>query len=84
MIALIFSLVLHVAAGESINAALDSARTVYTERGERTTVLIEPGTYQEELTIDTWFADGIPTYAEIAYAGQRVLTAVIRDFEFEK
>lgn len=52
MIALIFSLVLHVAAGESINAALDSARTVYTERGERTTVLIEPGTYQEELTID--------------------------------
>ena len=48
----ILSLVLHVHAGESINAALDSARLVYAERGERTTILIEPGTYQEELTID--------------------------------
>jgi len=52
MIALIFSLVLHVSAGESINAALDSARAAYAERGERTTILIAPGTYQEELTID--------------------------------
>ena len=52
MLALIFSLILHVHAGESINAALDSARTVYNSRGERTTILIEPGTYQEELTID--------------------------------
>ena len=48
----ILSLVLHVHAGESINAALDSARVVYAERGERTTILIEPGTYQEEVTID--------------------------------
>ena len=52
MLALIFSLILHVHAGESINAALDSARAVYAARGERTTILIEPGTYQEELTID--------------------------------
>ena len=52
MIALIFSLVLHVSAGESINAALDSARAAYAKRGERTTILIAPGTYQEELTID--------------------------------
>lgn len=52
MLALIFSLILHVHADESINAALDSARTVYNLRGERTTILIEPGTYQEELTID--------------------------------
>ena len=52
MIALILSLVLHVHSGERINAALDSARTVYATRGERTTILIEPGTYQEELTID--------------------------------
>ena len=52
MLALVFSLILHVASGESINAALDSARAVYAERGERTTVLIEPGTYREELTID--------------------------------
>ena len=52
MLTLILSLVLHVAAGESINAALDSARTVYATRGERTTILLAPGTYQEELTID--------------------------------
>ncbi len=52
MLALIFSLVLHVSAGESINAALDSARAAYAKRGERTTILIAPGTYQEELTID--------------------------------
>lgn len=52
MFALIFSLILHVSSGESINAALDSARAVYAAHGERTTILIEPGTYQEELTID--------------------------------
>ena len=48
----IVALVLHVHSGESIHAALDSARTVYAARGERTTILIAPGTYQEELTID--------------------------------
>ena len=48
----LLSLVLHVHAGESINAALDSARVVYAERGERTTILLEPGVYQEQLTID--------------------------------
>lgn len=48
----ILSLVLHVQTGETINSALDSARAVYAARGERTTILIEPGTYQEELTID--------------------------------
>ena len=52
MLALIFFLILHVHQGESINAALDSARAVYAARGERTTILIEPGTYREELTID--------------------------------
>ena len=52
MIALIFSLVLHVHAGESINAALDSARAAYQAKNERTTILLEPGIYQEELTMD--------------------------------
>ena len=52
MLALIFFLILHVHQGESINAALDSARAVYAARGERTTILIAPGTYREELTID--------------------------------
>ena len=49
---LILSLVLHVHSGECVNAALDSARAVYATKGEQTTILIEPGTYQEELTID--------------------------------
>ena len=48
----ILSLVLHVHQGESINAALDSARRVYEAKGERTTIWVEPGVYQEELTID--------------------------------
>ena len=52
MLALIFSLILHVSAGESINAALDSARAVYAAKAERTTIYVAPGTYQEELTID--------------------------------
>lgn len=48
----ILLLVLHVHQGESINAALDSARSVYAARGERTTIILDPATYQEELTID--------------------------------
>lgn len=52
MFGFILSLVLTVHSGESLNAALDSARSVYATRGERTTILIEPGTYREELTID--------------------------------
>ena len=52
MLAFILSLVLQVHHGESINAALDSARTAYAATGERTTVVLEPGTYQEQLTID--------------------------------
>lgn len=52
MFGFILSLVLTVHSGESLNAALDSARSVYSARGERTTILIEPGTYREELTID--------------------------------
>ena len=48
----ILSLVLHVHAGEPIQTAIDSARTVYAERGEQTTILLDPAVYQEELTID--------------------------------
>ena len=51
-VASILALVLHVSSGERINDALDSARAVYQAKGEETTILIEPGTYQEELTID--------------------------------
>ena len=52
LILLILLLIIHVFSGGSINEALDSARVAYDERGEKTTILIEPGTYQEELTID--------------------------------
>lgn len=51
-LASILALVLHVHAGEKINDALDSARSAYALRGEKSTILIEPGTYAEELTID--------------------------------
>jgi len=51
-VASILALVLHVHPGEKINDALNSARAVYNARGERTTILIAPGTYREELTID--------------------------------
>ena len=44
--------VVRVRAGEKIADALGIARTVYAESGEATTILIEPGTYYEELTID--------------------------------
>lgn len=49
---LLFSLVLYVEQGNSIAAAIDSARAVYAASGEHTTIRIAPGTYAEELTID--------------------------------
>ena len=49
---LILSLVLHVAPGQKIGDALQQAREAYDSLGETTTIRIEPGTYQEELTID--------------------------------
>lgn len=52
MLPLFFALVLHVAAGGSINNALEQARQAYAENGETTTIYIAPGDYEEELTID--------------------------------
>lgn len=52
MLGLIFALIVHVTAGGSINEALDQARAAYAANGEETTILIEPGNYEEELTID--------------------------------
>ena len=42
----------HVYAGEKIGVAIEEARDAYEATGETTTILIEPGTYYEELTID--------------------------------
>lgn len=52
MLIAILLFIIHVFTGGSINEALDSARTVYNATGETSTILIEPGTYQEQLTID--------------------------------
>lgn len=52
MLGLLFALILHVSSGGSINDALEQARTAYAASGETTTILIEPGNYEEELTID--------------------------------
>ena len=44
--------VVHVSAGEKIAYALELARKVYAESGESSIIMIEPGTYYEELTMD--------------------------------
>lgn len=49
---LILLFVLTVHPGDRINDALDQARAHYAQTGEGTTILIEPGDYEEELTID--------------------------------
>jgi len=40
------------------------------------------GYNDEELTIDTWFEDNIPIYAEISYDGARVLQVKISGFVY--
>ena len=52
MLGLVFALILHVSAGGSVNDALEQARAAYAASGEETTILIEPGNYEEELSID--------------------------------
>lgn len=39
------------------------------------------GYREEELSIDTWLQNDIPTYAEVSYNGQRMLTISIREFK---
>ena len=70
MLAYIFCLVLHVAAGGSINDALAEARVAYAASGEETTILIEPGdfatgfTASRKSTPDPEAFKAYPTYAE--------------------
>lgn len=45
-------MVMHVHQGEKIGDAITEARKLYQTSGEACTILIEPGTYYEELTID--------------------------------
>ncbi|MBQ2540378.1 MAG: hypothetical protein II551_01880 [Paludibacteraceae bacterium] len=52
MVAIILALALHVTPDQKIGDALRQAREAYCRTGETTTIRIEPGTYQEELTID--------------------------------
>lgn len=39
------------------------------------------GYHDDELTVDTWFSQGIPTYAEIACDGVRCLTIAIKEYQ---
>ncbi|MBQ7566209.1 MAG: hypothetical protein IJT18_03735 [Oscillospiraceae bacterium] len=50
--------------------------------GGRYRVTILRGYDEDELQIDTWFDGGVPVSGEIAYKGQRVLSADFSDFSF--
>lgn len=52
MLTAILLLILRVFCGGSINDALETARSAYETTGETSTIVIDPGTYQEQLTID--------------------------------
>lgn len=52
MLGFVLTLILHVGNGGSIGEALEQARAAYAKTGEETTIYIEPGDYEEELTID--------------------------------
>lgn len=46
----------------------------------QTRVTYKKGYNEEELTVDTWFSEGVPTYGEVSYGGRRVLSITIQDF----
>lgn len=50
--------------------------------GEATRVTWLKGYNDEELSIDTWFEDGVPVYAEISHEGARVLQVKITEFVY--
>lgn len=50
--------------------------------GDLTRVTWLKGYNEDELSIDTWLQEGIPTYAEVSHDGTRVLTVMIQDFVF--
>lgn len=40
------------------------------------------GYNDEEVAVDTWLQNGIPTYAEVSYGGVRCLTITISEFQY--
>lgn len=52
--------------------------------GEHVRLTCLKGYDDNEITIDTWLSDGIPVNVEVSYDGQRVLSATIREFSFQK
>ena len=40
------------------------------------------GYNDEEVAVDTWLQNGIPTYAEVSYGGVRCLTITISKFQY--
>lgn len=50
--------------------------------GDQERVTYLRGYNDEELAVDTWLLDGIPTYAEVSYEDVRCITAAIHNFQF--
>lgn len=50
--------------------------------GEQERITYLRGYNDEELTVDTWLMNGVPTYSEVTYDGVRCLSVVISDFQF--
>lgn len=49
--------------------------------GDQYRVTYLRGYNEEELAVDTWLRDGIPTYAEVAYDNVKCLSVIISDFQ---
>ena len=49
--------------------------------GDQERITYLRGYNDEELSVDTWLRDGVPTYAEVTYDGVRCLAAEITDFQ---
>lgn len=49
--------------------------------GDRHRVTYLRGYDEEELTMDTWFDQGVPVYAEVAWGGAKCLSVTIMDYQ---
>lgn len=60
----------------------ESAYIAYTGAdGEQERVTYLRGYNEEELSVDTWLRDGVPTYAEVTHNGVRCLAVTIKNFQ---
>jgi len=49
--------------------------------GEQERVTYLRGYNEEELSVDTWLRDGVPTYAEVTHNNVRCLAVTITNFQ---